>query len=99
LKDYLHAASERPHLAPVQIQQVTPVKTDFAGRWFDQTQDAAAHRGFATARFADQSQGLASIDRERNAVDGANDLLVRDWKMFLEVYDFNQWLIRHFDLL
>jgi hypothetical protein len=26
-------------------------------------------------------------------------LLVRDWKMFLEVYDFNQWLIRHFDLL
>jgi hypothetical protein len=99
LKDYLHAASERPHLAPVQIQQATPVKTDFAGRWFDQTQDAATHRGFAAARFADQSQGLASIARERNATDGANDLLVRDWKMFLEVYDFNQWLIRHFDLL
>jgi hypothetical protein len=98
LKDDLHAASNRPHLSSIDLQQITPVKTDLAGRRFDQTQYAAAHRGFAAARFADQSQRFASIDREQHAVNGANDLLVRDGEMFLEVFDFNQWLICHFDL-
>src|SRR5206468_11229466 len=40
-----------------------------------QAQDGAAERGFAAARFADEAEGLALVDRERDAVDGTNDTL------------------------
>src|SRR5262245_446920 len=99
LEDDLHASPERPHLASIQFQQITPIKTNFAGSWFDQSQYASPHRGFTASGFSDQSKRFTAVDRERNAVDGANDLLVRNVKVFLEVFDFNQRLICHLDSL
>ena len=44
------------------------------GETVQHAHDGAHRRGLAAARFADQGQGLATLDREADAVDGVHEL-------------------------
>jgi len=55
--------------AAVESEHVLALERDLSRRRLDQTQDAAAGRGLAAARFPDQAERLALLDRERDAID------------------------------
>ena len=68
LEHDLHLAPQGAQVVAAEAQHVLPVKDDLARGRLDQAQDAAAGGGLAAAGFADHSQRLAAIDRERHAV-------------------------------
>jgi hypothetical protein len=70
LKDDLHISSMAPKFASARGQQVASVKTNYAESWFDQSQDKTAQSAFAGARLANQTQGFAGLNVERNIVYG-----------------------------
>ena len=72
LEDHLHARPHRPHFLGSERREVAPFDSDAAIGGLDQPQQQPSERGFAAAGFADQSQRLAALHRERYAVDGAD---------------------------
>ncbi len=80
LEDHLHLAAHLAHLAAVQLGQVLAVEDDLAAGRLVELQDGAAGGGLAAAGLADQAEGLALLDVERDAVDGLDraDLALED---------------------
>ena len=71
LKNDLHISSMAPKFAAARGQKVASIKTNCAKSWFDEPQDKTAQSAFAGARLADQSQGFASLNVERNIIYGS----------------------------
>ena len=69
LEHHLQFAAVGPHLAPRQPVDALAVDPDLAGGRLDQLQDRLAGGRLAAAALADQAQGLALGDVERDAVD------------------------------
>ena len=65
---------------PSQLGQVLAVEDDLAGGRLVELQDRAAGRGLAAAGLADETEGLALLDLEGDAVDGLDgaDLALED---------------------
>src|SRR5207248_5497033 len=80
LEDHHHLAAYRAHLAPGQVRDVAAAEDDLAARRIEQPHDAARERRLAAAGFADDSQRLALVEREGDAVDRlhSRDLLLED---------------------
>jgi len=70
LKNDLHISSMTPKFASARCQQVASSKTNCPESWFDESQDKTAQSAFAGAGLADQSQGFAGLNVERNIVYG-----------------------------
>ena len=100
LKHHLQMAAEGFQSLAVQRCQIggLPVQReiDLARAGVERTHDAARHRGFAAAAFADQCQGLAAFDREADIVnrfDVADNLAQQafaDREIFLESLDLQK---------
>ena len=72
LEDDLHLAAEPPELGLVEVEHVLAVEAHRASGRLDQAQQHAARGRLAASGLADQRQGLAGLDGERHAVDGAH---------------------------
>src|SRR5665647_2111321 len=72
LEDDLHVAAQPLHLRPRGSHDVDTLEGDRAGRRRDEPQHGAPRGGLAAAALADQTQGLALLDREADAVDGVD---------------------------
>src|ERR1700682_386016 len=95
LKDHLNVvAADGAHLALGELQQILSLEADgardLARRLGDEPHQR--HRGdrLAAAGFTNNGQGLAFVDMEGDAVDGAVDTL-RGTEMGLQILDFEQW--------
>lgn len=103
LKNDLQVAAQPPQFAGIRREQVPACKHDRAGRGFDQAEDQASQRALAGAGFADQTEGLAGVNIERNVIN-CSHLAVRFpaecgfalRESFAEVTNFNQ---RHVPML
>ena len=102
LKDHLHAGAEPAQLVVVERRQVLAVEEDAAGGRRVELEDGAAGGRFAAAAFADEAEGLAAGNVERDAVDRfdeaglAAEKAAGDGKVFLEVDDANERaMVRH----
>ena len=69
LEDDLQLAAPGPHLLPRQAVDALAVDANLAGGRVDQLQDRLAGGRLAAAALADETQGLALGDVERDAVD------------------------------
>ncbi len=75
LEDHRHVvAAHLAHLVVVERQQVAPVEVDLArrdlgGRDVEQAHDRQGGHALAAARFADDAQRLAALDRVGHAID------------------------------
>src|SRR5438105_1721360 len=69
LKDDLQLAAIGAHLAPRQLVDALAIDADLAGGRLDQFEDRLARGRLAAAAFADEAQGLALRDVERDTVD------------------------------
>ena len=72
LKDDLHLAANRTHLAAFQRRDVTAVEDDLAGGGVRQLDQRAREGRLATARLADEPERLPGLDGEIDAVDGVD---------------------------
>ena len=68
LEDDLDLPAQRHQLLAPELGDIDAVIADFAGGRLFETQDAAAHRGFAAAALADEAQCLAAADRQIDPV-------------------------------
>ena len=64
--------------AAIEREHVLALELHLTGRRLDQPEDAAAGRGLAAARFADQAERLALLDRKRHVVHRAHDPTARE---------------------
>ena len=89
LEDHLHAASVGLEGRALERRQLRPVEPDRARRGFDQAEQQAPDRRLATARLADQAQGLAPADVEVHPVDRLDrpDRALEDAAVDREVLD------------
>ena len=69
LKHHLDMLAHVAQRLPVGGANVAPLEADFAAAGLDETQDRTPGRRLAAAALAHQRQGLASGQRERNALD------------------------------
>src|SRR5947207_10001297 len=69
LEDHLHPPAQRPQLVLAERGDVAPVEHDAAARRLVEAQDRAAERGLPATGLANQAEGLAAPDRERDPVD------------------------------
>ena len=69
LEDHLHPPPQRPQVALAERREILPVEGDPPGRRLVQADDRPADRGLAAARFTDEPERLAALDRERDIVD------------------------------
>jgi len=72
LKDHRHLAAHTAHAAAGEPGQLLALELDRAGGRLQEADDRAAQRRLATARLADQAQGLALLDLQVDAVHGAH---------------------------
>ena len=75
LKDGLHAAAQRAELVLGDAGDGVAVEGDGAGGGFDEAEDEARDGAFAGAGFADEAEGFAALDGERDAVDDGGRVL------------------------
>ena len=81
-----------------ELAHVLAIEGDLAVGRLDQAQHAAPRGRLAAAGFADETEGLAAVDRERYAVDGidradlARQQAAEDREMFLQAADAEQGL-------
>ena len=80
LEHHHHVAAHLEQRIALDGGDVLTVEQDAPAGRGEQPHDAAGHRRLATARFADDAQGLALVDVQRHAVDRADtaDLLLED---------------------
>src|SRR5438132_1585464 len=80
LEDHLHPAAKRAQRALGEVRDVLAVEDDPAAGRLVEAQDRAADRRLAAAGLPDQTERLAALDRQADAVDGANvaDVPVED---------------------
>src|SRR4051812_30395587 len=82
LKHHRHScAADRAHRFFVERHEVVAVELDLAARldasrWTDESQERKRGDRFAAARLAYESDGLAGIDVEADAVHGLGDTVV-----------------------
>jgi len=69
LEDELCVLTDRPECARAQFSQVSPFEVDGPVGRLDQPEDRSGERALPTARLADQPEGLAPVDVERDVVD------------------------------
>ena len=94
LEDDLHRAPVRPQLGLAEIGDVLAVDPDAAAGRLDQAQDAARHRRFAAAGFADQPERFPDAEREADAIDRMHgaDLAAQDAAAHRIVFDEVRYL-------
>src|SRR5262249_46284046 len=96
LKHDLHSLTRGPESRRRERDEIESLEGDVSGRRLDESQQEAAGGGLAAARFTDESQHLAALDREADAVDGANDTAAAaqpraaDGEVLLESIDLDQ---------
>ena len=73
LEHDLHAPAQRPQPLAVKIVDIAALEADGARGGLDQPRHEARGGGLAAAELADQGQGLAAVQCERDAINGAND--------------------------
>src|SRR5260221_275814 len=80
LEDHLHPAAHLPHRLAAELREFDAVELHFAGRRLVELEDRAAGRRLPATRLADEAEGLALLDEEVDAVDGAHraDLALED---------------------
>ena len=80
LEDHLHPAPQRAQRALREVRDVLAVKEDPAAGRLIEAQDGSADGRLAAARLTDEPERLAALDRQADAVDGANvaDVAVED---------------------
>ena len=97
MEHHLHFAAVGQHISLYflfLIENNLAVVNNFTVRRLIQAQKRSSDRGFAAARFAHKTQGLAAADIERNIVYRLNDLLFAAascGKVLLQVLHFNQF--------
>ena len=98
LEDHHHVAAHRSHLGPAEMRDVVAVEDDLSARRLEQPGDATGHRRLAATRLADDTEGLAGVEREADAVDRLDlrDLLLEhepasDGEVLLEILDDEQF--------
>jgi hypothetical protein len=69
LKDRLHAAAERAELVLGNSGDGVAIEGDGARGGLHEAEDDARYSAFAGAGFTDETEGLAALERERDAVD------------------------------
>ena len=90
LKDHLHPGAEAAEVRGRQREQVDAVKPDAAaGRLFEAA-DEATECSLAAAAFADEAEGLAASDLERDTVDGPQDALLASREVLGQILGFEQ---------
>src|SRR5581483_1991656 len=94
LEDHHHLAPHRPHLRTVEVRDVAALEDDLAAGRLEEPGDAARHRRLAAARFTHDTERLARLEREVDAVDGLHraDVLLeyepaRHGEVLLEAFD------------
>ena len=92
LEDHLHLAPHLAQLLALQLAQVLAIEEHLAAGGAIELQDGAAGGRLAAARFADQAQGLAALDRKVQPVNGAygahltlDDDAFRDREVHLQI--------------
>src|SRR5882757_5000749 len=70
LEDHLHAATHDVQLVLGRLGDVLPLEGDAAARRLVEPQDRPPERRLTATGLADQPDGLALLDRERDTVDG-----------------------------
>src|SRR4051794_32727373 len=94
LKNDLHFAAQLAQFAFAYRRQIAAIEFDFAARGLDQSQDAAARRGFSTAGFTDQPEGFAAENVERNAVHRAPRVVAAFYgKVLVEFANRNKFVV------
>src|SRR5581483_4613048 len=73
LEDDLRLPAKRAQRIRVEVEQIAAFEPNAARVRFDQAQHEAADGGLAAAGFADESQRLAGIDVEADAVDRSDE--------------------------
>ena len=73
LEHHLEIAARSPQRRRRQCVQVTPQQPDVAGRGRLQRHHQPRQRGFARARFADDPEAAAGLQRETHAAHGLHD--------------------------
>ncbi len=76
LEDDLHPAPEAAELGRSESGEVLTVEQHPAGGRLVEPEQQPRQRRLARAGFADEPEGLAAVDRERDAVHGANHVTV-----------------------
>jgi len=76
LEHELHAAAHATELLAPEPRDVLAAELDRPGRDRDLAQDRAARRGLTGAGLADEAEGLARPDLERDVVDGVQEQLL-----------------------
>ena len=74
LVDDLHPAAQRPQRALAERRQLVALEGDPAAHGLDQAQHGLGRGRLAAARFADEREQLAVLEREGDAVDRVDGL-------------------------
>jgi hypothetical protein len=97
LEHHLHAAAQRPQLVCTKLRDVLPIEEDSAFCRLVEPEDRSAHGRLSAAGLTDEANRLASIDRQRDVVDGTDvaDVAVEqdaalDREVDLEVLDLDE---------
>ncbi len=72
LEDHLEIPAQRTQRPLAGAGDVGAAEVDGAGGGFEQADDGLAEGGFAAAGFADEAEGFAGSDVQRDAVHGAH---------------------------
>src|SRR5439155_9977764 len=70
LKNHLEVGTRPAQIMTAELAQVLSSQNNSTVRRWNQLQNRPAQRGFATARFADQTENLPLLQRERDTIDG-----------------------------
>ena len=104
LKHDLHAPPVRLQLRRRQLHHVDPVELDATLLRLLETQNRSAHGRLAAARFTDQRQRLAALDREIHIVHGFNlshkalEQTLFNRKILLQALHIKQSVVHDHDL-
>ena len=71
LENNLHPAAHAPQFGRAEVTQILSVEINNSPARFEQPQEQAAGGTLAAAAFADQGQGLASINLEADPIHGS----------------------------
>jgi hypothetical protein len=98
LKNNLSVPPHVAQLVPLQVKHRLAGKGHMPVGRFDQSQDGASDRGFATPTFAHQPQRAAPLQREINPIDRADPVVnlrkkaAANRKVLDQPFDFQQRL-------
>src|SRR5260370_24058602 len=97
LTNDLHVAAEAAQIAAAGAEQIASVELNAPRSRLNQAQGQPSQRALARPRFADQAEGLTSVNIERDIVHGADFAFgsstesgFAEWEDFGQVADFKQ---------